>query len=76
MKLEDLLLDTWEAAEYLGLARETIVRYRQRGHLVATERDGRKYLFSLAELNRFNATRKKPWNPRWKKEISGGLEEK
>jgi len=62
---QDGVFDATQAALYLGLARATVVRYRQRGVLAACGKRGRSYLFAQAELDRFEKNRRTRGNPDW-----------
>ena len=57
------IFTTEDAAEYLDLKPDTVRKYVQRGLLTYWKTIGQAYLFTQAELDRFNDNRRGPGNP-------------
>ena len=57
------LMTTPEAADYLGLAEDTVRKYIQRGLIRPFDTVGRAYLISEAELNRYKIEKSPRGNP-------------
>jgi len=56
-----------DAAELLGLTPDTVRRYSSRGVLRPTRRLGNMLVFSDAEIQRYQVSRRKPGNPHFVK---------
>jgi DNA-binding XRE family transcriptional regulator len=60
--LGSLLLDSHEAADYLGMNFKAFWRHLEKGH-VRSLKKGRDHYFTHAELDQFQARRRKPGRP-------------
>lgn len=61
--MEKQLFSTKEAAKYLGLHRQTIWYHITNKHIFPAK-VGNSRVFTRAQLDEFNATRRKPGRPR------------
>ena len=57
-------MTTLKAAEYCGLSRSGFIKYRQAGRVLPDYREGYMMYFTKANLDKFNATRRKQGRPR------------
>jgi excisionase family DNA binding protein len=66
MKSKHSIIDAHAAAAYLGLSRNTIRKYVQRGLIRASGSVGRAYVFDRSELDRYLRDRKPVGPPKRK----------
>lgn len=63
MKVNETVLTTKEAADYLGFAEDTIRRYIYRG-LIKAKKHGPVYFVTKTECDRYKRARKEPGRPK------------